>query len=305
VKQEESNLQIGQTLKGKREKENEKIGDIIWYSNTNGSLAGVIKNSEEELQRSIENEQNSIKFGSAEYKFNAEDKIRYDKNSSISIENSTRCEKLNKNDKEVLNKQDWKRRLTDINSSQTTITTSWGISLAPNETGAVTVTPKDADGNIIGAGLDLSMSVSNVWSINEDSTIWVVDRDAYYVTDTSIYHMTDNNDGTYSASFSVSRAGEISVYIYSLENFEQGKITMLYYPNTVLTPPSIYNEYLQYMNKMYHSGNFPVYPTSPCSLEFYAYIKAPVTGIITFESHHDNGIDLAIDGKYIFKQFGK
>ena len=114
------------------------------------------------------------------------------------------------------------------------------------------------------------------------------------VVNTTLNLMTYNNDGeSYSHTFTVNKAGPISIFIYVYENTN---INAVYYSNTnwagTGTAESWNNfNIAQGPNDQLAGGTTPNF-----SYEFDTYIKGPITGTVNFEISHDDGIEFTIDG---------
>ena len=83
----------------------------------------------------------------------------------------------------------------------------------PGTTGVITVTSRDSSGNLIGTGGDFwIVKITNEWTKENDYT-WVGVTGAANTLSSAISGtMTDNGDGTYTYSYTISTLGKLLVF---------------------------------------------------------------------------------------------
>lgn len=156
---------------------------------------------------------------------------------------------------------------------------------------SVTVTAKNSGGTNLGTGGDIFwITVSDKCSKTSNFVCTQVGGDTLSSDLSAI--MTDNGDGTYSYTYTVTGAGSISVRV------------VLLHPNTILV--NQYNGfnfnnllgtvYWSNLNVNYSTGVLFNGRTDLVSMRFYAYLKAPYTGTISFRAIVDDGINFILDG---------
>ena len=104
---------------------------------------------------------------------------------------------------------------------------------------SVFLTAKDSSGNNIGVGGEtIFVMVSNQCTRSTNMSCTPVSGATTVVANTIVGQMTDNGDGTYSYSFTVSAPGKITVsVIVAVRMGVAGE----YFNNPSLTPPSVQN----------------------------------------------------------------
>ena len=123
------------------------------------------------------------------------------------------------------------------------------------------------------------VEVTNAWTKGNNYE-WVanVGRETVLSSDL-VSQMTDNRDGTYTYSFSVSRPGQITI---SLLHYTLGGAYQEYFPNQSESGNNASNSTTSQINFAISSND--AYPgrSTTVSANFYFRFKAPITGTITF-----------------------
>ena len=93
--------------------------------------------------------------------------------------------------------------------------------------------------------------VNNQWVVSDDYE-WVEISGASQVISTTIEGwMTDKGDGTYTYSITIVNTGVITIQVLF---YDQG-ILGIYYPNTLWSTPSTYNEATSILNNDWGTGD--------------------------------------------------
>ena len=140
--------------------------------------------------------------------------------------------KINNNN----HREPYHRSLVAASASNSVVSGTGVTTFAKQTMSVVTVTAKDSSGNTITTGGEkFLLKVSNVWT-KKNNYYWEVGTSFLFSPNIYIL-MTDNNDGTYTASYTVGSG--IGMTIYSL-NIIIGDVSAQVY---LLKQGSIYHEY--------------------------------------------------------------
>ena len=99
-------------------------------------------------------------------------------------------------------------------SSQTLVSGLHNIEVYTPHT--ITVTPRDSNGNNIGAGLEVYIQLSNKCTYNSLFSACQLNSGADNVIDYNHTLMNDIGNGSYSHAFMATKQGQISVFIYTV-----------------------------------------------------------------------------------------
>ena len=121
-----------------------------------------------------------------------------------------------------------------------------------------------------------------------------VDTSAPDIITTTNSLMTYKNNGIgYNHSFTVSKAGPISIFIYANES---RTIKGIYYLNTNFADPPYSENWTDFTLPWAANPQLAGGQTAYFSYKFDTYIKGPITGTVNFVIRHDDGIEIIIDG---------
>ena len=136
----------------------------------------------------------------------------------------------------------WSRNrnlLSNIDVTKSSVTGSGVTSPIVGQVSNILLTAKDSSGNNVGVGGEtIFVMVANQCMRGTNMSCIPVSGAATVVSSTTVGQMTDNGDGTYSYSYTVSVPGKITVsVIVAVRKGVAGE----YFDNTSLTQPSIQN----------------------------------------------------------------
>ena len=135
------------------------------------------------------------------------------------------------------------------------------------------------------------VEVTNAWTKGNNYE-WVanVGRETVLSSDL-VSQMTDNRDGTYTYSFSVSRPGQITI---SLLHYTLSGVYQEYFPNNALSGNNGSNGTTSQINFNWGGGNVYGSISDNVSAKFYFRFKAPLTGSLTFYVGVDDGTSMSV-----------
>ena len=129
--------------------------------------------------------------------------------------------------------------ISNIDVTKSLVTGSGVTSPVVGQTNSVLLTAKDSSGNNIGVGGEtIFVMVANQCTRDTNMSCTPVSGATTVVASTIVGQMTDNGDGTYSYSYTVSVPGKITVSV--IVAVRMG-VTGEYFDNSSLTPPSVQN----------------------------------------------------------------
>ena len=187
-----------------------------------------------------------------------------------------------------------RRSLSSTTAAQSTVSGTGIANHVVLSSKTVTVTAKDASSTNIGTGGDLFyIQITNQCTKTSDFA-WTVVGGADNTLSSSIFTlMTDNYDGTYTYSYTMTNDGVISVSIILFNRF---KVLGQYYLGNPLSGSVVVSNYSSSLQYNWLTSDITSGHGDYVSAVFQAYIKAPITGTITFTLSADDGADLYIDG---------
>ena len=130
--------------------------------------------------------------------------------------------------------------LSNIDVSKSSVTGSGIVSpIIVNQTNNVLLTARDSLGNDVGVGGEtIFVMIANECTRSRYMSWTPVSGATTVVANTIIEQMTDNSDGTYSYSYSLSVPGKVTISV--VVAVRQG-VAGEYFDNPSLTPPSVQN----------------------------------------------------------------
>ena len=121
-----------------------------------------------------------------------------------------------------------------------------------------------------------------------------VDVSALDIIETTSSLMTYNNDGqSYSHTFTVDKAGPISIFIYANDS---AYINAVYYSNTNFAGAGTVERWSEFNLPIGFNTQLAGGTTPNFSYEFDTYIIGPTSGTVNFYIEYDDGIEFTIDG---------
>ena len=186
-----------------------------------------------------------------------------------------------------------KRELVGVTDASASVISGTGVASSINAltTYSVTVTAKDSSGNNIGHGGDIFLiQITNHCTLSGEFT-WNVVSGARSTISSQIYEkMTDNGDGTYSYSYSLTNDGAITIIV----KLSTGNgVYSEWYPNTSYSSPTqkVNISSILYMNAP-GGSNWVDLPTSGYNYftsYMYSTIFPPTTEVYTLTLWVDDG----------------
>jgi MSHA biogenesis protein MshQ len=113
--------------------------------------------------------------------------------------------------------------------------------------------------------------------------------------------MDDNNDGTYSYTFTLELDGVVSIMIQLME---QPGIYATYFSNINLSGSPSLTQYESNIDHPWNGGSIEGLGSQYISGRFKSVIKAPSNGTFTFHLYHDDGIRVYINNNLMFQNWG-
>jgi len=112
--------------------------------------------------------------------------------------------------------------------------------------------------------------------------------------------MTDENDGTYTYKYTPDNEGKMSIAVILYNRYS---VLGKYY--NVASPPSgtaVVSNFSSSINYNWGASDITPGRSTYVSVIFEAYVKAPITGTVTFDFYVDNYGALSIDGTSLFSE---
>ncbi|CAI2386605.1 unnamed protein product [Moneuplotes crassus] len=194
-------------------------------------------------------------------------------------------EVLRHNSQELIHKENIGHRelAASATSTPATITTS----------DTITVTATDTDG----AGQLYEISFNNECTVSAPGlTCTAVGGQEQVLDSSSTSSMTDNGDGTYTSTISVTRPGKITINVFK---YTQGGVLVEYYSGTTYSGGVQHAEIRGDLNIDYGSGNLFGSTSDSVSAKMYFKLKGPSTESITLQLEADDTADLSLGGSSI------
>lgn len=113
--------------------------------------------------------------------------------------------------------------------------------------------------------------------------------------------MTDNSDGTYSAQYSSSIRGTVTIAAYLLY---PGKVFVQFYADKIFTPPPVLNETWTTLYQDWNTGNIFNSMNDNISASIYFVLLVPETAKYIFTINSNDGADIYINGIIQISQLG-
>ena len=107
--------------------------------------------------------------------------------------------------------------------------------------------------------------------------------------------MVDNSDGSYSATYTIPKPGDITMVI---KYYGEGQSGVEYFDNTDFSGTALGSETITSLTQNYGSNSMYKGCNDPCSAKFIFKLKAPVTGIVTFQLTAQGLAILLKDGEF-------
>ncbi|CAI2360768.1 unnamed protein product [Moneuplotes crassus] len=192
---------------------------------------------------------------------------------------------LRHSDQELINEKNILHRelAASATSTPATITTS----------DTITVTATDTDG----AGQFYEISFNNECTVSAPGlTCTAVGGQEQVLDSSSTSSMTDNGDGTYTSTISVTRPGKITINVFK---YTQGGVLVEYYSGTTYSGGVQHAEIKSDLNIDYGSGNLFGSTSNFASAKMYFKLKGPSTESITLQLEADDTASLSLDGSNV------
>ena len=158
----------------------------------------------------------------------------------------------------------------------------------------VTVTAKDAGSSNVGSGGEfIYVQITNECTKSSNFECTVVGGADNTISTPVFEVMTDNNDGTYSYSWTPDNEGTLSI---SVIRFNDYKILSTFYTTADLTGAVANTNYSSTISYDWESYNVTASNDDNVSAKFEAYLKAPVSGSVTLYMYTDSYAALWVDG---------
>ena len=174
-----------------------------------------------------------------------------------------------------------------FSATQSTVTGTGVSAIIAFQTYTVIVTAKDSTGTNIGTGGE------KIWIKLEDECDktttfqWVATTGSTHALSSMIWtQMTDNSDGTYSYSYSVSHNGVLSITVFY---FQASGFYWEWFDTVNWTGSVTASNISTTINYAFGFGNITPTWSDFWSGRFYALLYAPVNGVYTFSILHDSG----------------
>lgn len=184
--------------------------------------------------------------------------------------------------------QNHKRNLS-IDLSMSTISGSGVVSVTAYNTVTIVVTAKDSSGTPIGVGGEtLIAEVHNEWTLDADYYWTEVASARQVLSSPLVGTMTDNADGTYSYTYSVTLDGIVTVFVY-----KESHITGVFYNSATLTGTTNTIELNDLQNAI-AASNFPHNSVIAASAEYFFTLVAPDSNTYTFTANYNDAFNMTL-----------
>jgi len=112
--------------------------------------------------------------------------------------------------------------------------------------------------------------------------------------------MTDNNDGTYTYTWTPDNEGKLSIVVVYMNRF---KILSTFYHTNSLSGAVAATNYSSTINYSWSTYNVTATNSDNVSAKFEGYIRAPITGSVTLYMYTEDYASLSVDGTLKFNYF--